>query len=42
MNVFKKMNLLALIGLLVVTSCNEKAEEKEENKAEVYIAAVKQ
>ncbi|TVZ26629.1 SH3 domain-containing protein [Gillisia sp. Hel_I_86] len=42
MNVFKKSNLLALIGLLAIASCNEKAEEKKDNKAEAYIAEVKQ
>jgi len=42
MNVFKKINLLALVGLLTIASCNKKAEEKEDNKAQAYIEDVKQ
>ena len=42
MNVFKKINLLALVGLLTIASCNKKAEEKENNKAQAYIEDVKQ
>jgi len=42
MNVFKKINLIALVGLLTIASCNKKAEEKEDNKAQAYIEDVKQ
>ena len=37
MNVFKKINLLALVGLLTIASCNKKAEEKEDNKAKLIL-----
>lgn len=41
MNLFKKINLLSLLGFLILASCNEKAEEKKDNPAEAYISDIR-
>ena len=41
MNLLKKINLLSLLGFLILASCNEKAEEKMQDPAEVYISDIK-
>lgn len=41
MNPLKKINVLGLIGLFILSSCAEKTETKDNNQADVYISEIK-
>ncbi|MCL8007846.1 NlpC/P60 family protein [Gelidibacter japonicus] len=42
MNLLKRIHLFSLLGILILASCNESNNKKEDNIAEAYIADIKQ